>query len=559
MQQIEREEERQTCQHDARELSHLHLPGRASEDVADLQILQHLTGDRGGDAHDSGHRKDRRHALDSLDPDDHHRECGDDRGGEGQARDGIVGGADHADQVSRHCGEEEPGEDHDDRGEESGRQRLREVEVEGDHQHEDQQDPDQQDLEGDVAIGAVRRLVRGRRLLHVGDPTLDAENELVVHPPQRVGRADQHPADRDGPDRVAPEVPGQRRPVRALRPGELRPQLGTENEDQERHEETPGQEAPREVQRGELGTDDVADPQVRRARGRELEGAHATGRDRARFGPQAETDEALLHLANGDLEGVGGPEDTAVAEQLDESAHAHRAEELLGRLGAPLAGLVDLSSGDRLREGQRAVLDHHPPQHRDEEDTEDAADDHERGGEEVLGEVDRPVAPDLEHDESGDREDRSRRHRLPDRADGPREVFLQERPLHHAQDRHADDRRRIGGGNRHPRPKAQVRVGRPQDDAHRETQDERPDGELTHVGVHGNVGLVFQVGHAASQFDPDRRAAGPGVLRMSRGFYPFTGRAQRDSGVPSRRAAPRPPRPPPVAAGPALGSSTARL
>ena len=74
VEQVQGEEHDQARDHDADEVAHLHLPRRAAEDVADLQVLQHLAGDGRGDAHHGGHPEHRGHALRALHADDHHGE-----------------------------------------------------------------------------------------------------------------------------------------------------------------------------------------------------------------------------------------------------------------------------------------------------------------------------------------------------------------------------------------------------------------------------------------------------------------------------------------------------
>ncbi len=122
VQQVEREEEQEPGEDDADQVAHLHLPGRAAEDVADLQVLEHLARDRGGHADDRGDAEHGRDALDALDAHDHHRERRDDRGGQRESGDRVVRGADQADQVPGHGGEEEPRHQHHDRRQEGARQ-----------------------------------------------------------------------------------------------------------------------------------------------------------------------------------------------------------------------------------------------------------------------------------------------------------------------------------------------------------------------------------------------------------------------------------------------------
>jgi len=193
VQQVEREEEHEAGDDDADDVADLHLPGGAAEDVADLQVLQHLAGDGGGDADDGGDAQHCGHPLHALHSHDHHGERGHDGGGEGEAGDWVVRGADHADEVAGHRGEEEAGDQHDDRREERPRQGLREVQVERDHQHENDRDPGEDGLEGEVPLGAGGGLVGGRRLLHVGDPALDAGGQVLPHAEEGEAGPDEHP------------------------------------------------------------------------------------------------------------------------------------------------------------------------------------------------------------------------------------------------------------------------------------------------------------------------------------------------------------------------------
>ena len=179
--------------------------------------------------------------------------------------------------------------------------------------------------------------------------------------------------------------------------------------------------------------------------------------------------------------------------------------------------------------GQRAVLDHDAAQEGDEEDAQDAAHDHEGARGEVLRGVEGLEAPDLEDDEGRDREDRARRHRLADRADRSRVVLLEERALHHPQHRHADDRGRVGGRDRHAGAQAEVGVGGAEHDAHHQAQEEGPDRELRHRGVVGDVGLVVLVAHEASHSGRERAGGAekwPDVARI----VPQAGEARRGAG-----------------------------
>ena len=154
-------------------------------------------------------------------------------------------------------------------------------------------------------------------------------------------------------------------------------------------------------------------------------------------------------------------------------AHAHRLQQVLGRAHAPLAGLVDLGRRHRFGEGQVLVLHHHAPEQRNEEDSEETADNHQRRrlG---IGPGRREIRPRARHDERRDGEDRASRDRFADRPDGSRHVLLENRTLEQAQDRHADDRRRVGRRDGHAGAQPEVGVGRAEDHGHDQAEKNRP-------------------------------------------------------------------------------------
>ena len=112
----QREEEHERGDDDAEHVADLHLGRRAAEDVSDLEVLQHFAGDGRGDADHGGDAEHRRHAAGAADAEGDHQQRGDDQRAEREAGDGVVGGADHADQVAGDGGEEEAENDHDDGG-----------------------------------------------------------------------------------------------------------------------------------------------------------------------------------------------------------------------------------------------------------------------------------------------------------------------------------------------------------------------------------------------------------------------------------------------------------
>ena len=148
-------------------------------------------------------------------------------------------------------------------------------------------------------------------------------------------------------------------------------------------------------------------------------------------------------------------------------------------LAALLAGLVDLGRGHGFGEDEVGVGDHDPAQERDEHDAEEAADEHQGRGLDV-GVEGVEVRPDAGDEEGRDGEDGPGGDRFADGADRPGDVLLEDRALHEPQDGHADDGRRIGGGDRHPGPQAEVGVGRAEDDGQDEADEDGPEGEFPH-------------------------------------------------------------------------------
>ncbi len=383
------------------------------------------------------------------------------------------------------------------------------------HQHEDPQDAEADHSQRQVTLGPLRRGRCRRGLLHVGDAPLDAADEVLAHLVERVSGADEHAADRDRTDDVLPQRHDHRAPgcllVAAVRSHVLVDQAGTEEEHQQGHEETPREQAAGEVQRAKLRADDVPDAQVgwRDVGGRKRR--HAAGRDLGGVVLQAKPHEALAELAHRQTELVLILEEAEARARhdADERPHSHGAEQLQRGLAPFLPGLVDLARRHGLRELQRGILDHHPAQDRHEHDAQQAAEDHERRRDQVLlPQMGGVELPQVEDDERRDGEDGARGHRLTNRADGPGEVLLEDgAALEQPEHRHADDGGRVSGGNRHPRAQSEVRVGRAQDDAHEQAQDERAQRELALIGRVGHVG------HVATG-----RGTGGGSLVHSGGF-----------------------------------------
>ena len=106
----------------------------------------------------------------------------------------------------------------------------------------------------------------------------------------------------------------------------------------------------------------------------------------------------------------------------------------------------------------------------------------------------REAGPESRQHEGRDGENRAGRHRFADRPDGSRDVLFEQRALHQPQQRHADHRRRVGGGDGHARLQAQVGVGRAQHGGHHQAEQHRAQGELAHVGLVRHVGPEFLFG-----------------------------------------------------------------
>ena len=244
---------------------------------------------------------------------------------------------------------------------------------------------------------------------------------------------------------------------------ELRDQRRTAEEQNQRHQQAPGDDAAGEVQRSQARSDDVADAKISRADGRRGDGGHRAGGQLRRRGAAAHAHEAGAQVADIDDEVPACAEQAELAEQVNQAAEAHVGEQDLGGAAALLSGLVDLRGGDRLGEGKLGVFDHHAAQQGDEQNAEHSAHQHQdrRFPVGMLKVKYRPCAGDHER---WDGEDRARGHRFADRADGSRDVLLQHRALHEAQQRHADDGRGIRGGDGHAGAQAEIGVSCAQND-----------------------------------------------------------------------------------------------
>ena len=493
VQQHQGEVHDQGREEDPEDVPDLHLVGGASQDVPDLQVLEHLAGDGRGDAHDGG---DTEHGGDPAHPrcaDDDHEQGGDDQGRQGQAGDRVVGGADRPDQVARNGGEEKAGDCHDDGGQDGRRPAAGEDLVDEDHQHEGRREARQDDLDVEVLFEAGGDLGLPGGLLDIAHRSLDAGGQVLSHPEKSVPGPDEHPADGDRADDEFPDVGDHVGPVDVghghARPVEPLDELRAEEIHQQGGEETPGQDTAREVESGQAGPDDVADPDVGRIDARTRNGDGASRAERGGFFFGAQAHEAGPDLAHPDDEVLAGGEELDNAQDVEEGPEPHGLEEELGALAAFLPGLVDLGRGHRFREDEVGVGDHDPAEEGHEEDPQQAADEHQGRGLDVgLDGVELQPGP---GDEEGrDGEDGPGGHRLPDGADGPGDVLFQDGPPHDPENGHADDGRRVGGGDGHAGPQAEVGVGRPEDDGQHEPDEQRPEGEFPQVRLLGDVRLM---------------------------------------------------------------------
>ena len=262
-----------------------------------------------------------------------------------------------------------------------------------------------------------------------------------------------------------------------------------------RSQKSPCHDAAREVERGELGTDDVADTDVGRA---DLEGGqhHAAGSGDA-LGTRGEGH--FLHAGDARL-GEGNEflpqreEDLELTEGLDECAAEHGAEKELRPTAAAATGLVDFRRRHRLGVRQFGILDHHAPQQGDEHDAEHAAGNEDQRGGDVVRRREK-FRPDAGDEERGEREDRAGRHGFTDGADGTRDVLFEDRSLQGLEQGHADNRGRVRGGNGHTGLEAEVCVCRTQHDGENETDEQRAKRKLLHIRVRRDERNMFRLSH----------------------------------------------------------------
>ena len=318
-----------------------------------------------------------------------------------------------------------------------------------------------------------------------------AGTQALPHAEERVAGSDQHAANRDGADDEAPYRSGLACPESRVGSGasgyELRDEGRSAEEEDQRNQQSPGDDAAGEVQRCQARADDVSDAEIGGADGGRGDRGHGAGGQLRRRHRAAHAHEAGAQVADIHDEIFAGVEQVELAQQVHESAESHVAEKNFGGAAALLSGDVDLRRGDRFREGKLGVFDHHAPQQGHEQNAQRAADQHQdrRFPVGMLEVEHRPRARDHERRNG---EDRARGDRFANRSDGSGDVLFEDRALHDAQHGHADDGCGIRRSDGHAGAQAEVGVGRAQDDGHDQAEQNGADGELRHGGVFRNVG-----------------------------------------------------------------------
>ncbi len=324
----------------------------------------------------------------------------------------------------------------------------------------------------------------------IADGARHADAELLAHAEQGIAGADQHAADGDRADdgkidRARERVPSDFALLQ--RSLQLRPQQVGE----QRNQQAPGEHAAGEVQCGQARADDVADSQVGRADRRRIERAYAPGCQGRDIGIRAGAQQKVF-AERSDIhrERLYIFKNVQLRERIDQRAESHIGKQDLGRLRALLSGLVNFRGGDRFGEGKLRVFDHDAAEQRDKEYAEQAADHHER---DRLPVVFHPEArPEARKHKGRYRETGAGGNGFADGSDRAGHVFFQQRSLHEPQQRHADDRGRIGRGNRHACFQPKIGVGGAQDPGHQQTEDHGSESKLAHLHICRHIGSEFR-------------------------------------------------------------------
>ncbi|VTQ83571.1 Uncharacterised protein [Stenotrophomonas maltophilia] len=482
------------------------LPRGGADDVAGLEVLQVVTADRRSAAHhradhDRSHRTQRRTAgtdrLEAIGAQQHHQHGrGEQDGGDGDARDRVVGRTDQAGQVGRDRNEQEAGDDHD----EGHRDRHVPLADDGlvqgqQRQHEDHQGH-QHPLHRQVALGV--RQHRAAALAGGGKAALDAVEQRLAQRDQGPDTTDQHRAD----TQVAHlRTPDGKRGFGGRSGGDRRGQcrIGVHEERLvDRNGDVPGQDRAGHHHDADVEADDVAHAQQCRRQVGADEGGDLGAADVGRSGP-----------------GIGNQAHAAFRGQLDEGAdHRRQAEDLQARARI-LTGLEHFGRGLAFRERKRVFDDHRTAQRHREQHTQQAAKAGDAQHPPVL-EV-RPVAHDHQR---RDGEDHTGGDRRAGRSAGLHDVVFKDgATAQQAQHAHGYHRGGNGGGDGQACEQTEVGVCGRQHHRQHDGQGHCAEGELLgrSVVVHGSPCWQKIPATLAFRTDQVQRAKGWGRVLQRNG------------------------------------------
>src|ERR1022692_2702358 len=199
----------------------------------------------------------------------------------------------------------------------------------------------------DFFRSATARFMPMPKFLRMRNSVNDAP---TIMPPTAMGRTMwnqmAHDVEPDGAGNLGPAIFA-RNTRRQLRPQE---------EGQQRHQQSPGEDAAGEVQRAQPGPDNVAHAQVGGADGRGGERRHGARLHDRRTRRANELDHTLSDFADMQHKVAAGGENVDRAQEEEHRAHSHIGEEDLGGPRALLAGLINLGRGYRLRERKIGIF-----------------------------------------------------------------------------------------------------------------------------------------------------------------------------------------------------------
>ena len=307
--------------------------------------------------------------------------------------------------------------------------------------------------------------------------------------------------------------------------------MRTQEEDEQRDEQTPRHHAAGKIERGQFRPDDVSHADIGRADGGRGERGDTARAEHLLGAQRAQPQRALAQLADAEEEIAVGRENVDHAAQVNQRAEAHVIEQILGGLGAALPGLVNFGCRHRFGKGQLRVFHHRAADEGNEKHAEHGAYQHQRGGFEI-GRIcgQRPHAgpesqvlrnhrrrPHVRQIKRRQSEHSARRHRFADSARGARDILFENASAAQSEHGHANHRRRISGRDGLAGAQAQVGVGRPQHHRHHQPQQQRAPGQLAHLhvfrherpvlgGHHWRCDLTFSLRALPSTVLPARRA-----------------------------------------------------